>query len=140
MGATVLINTWRCSRAQLFTNLRYTPKGFEPVGLVNNGELLVGASSIPGRTKGFVEWIRLRGANANFSRTGGVGPTATFAGHDGQRAGLMPTFVPIADRPGRSPTCSRTIDLRLGPGDQCAAAVQAGMLHASHHIEKRPES
>src|SRR5436190_316959 len=82
-GATVLINHVALLAApSLFTNLRYeTEKDFEPVGLVNNAPmLLVGRKSIPGQgPKDFVEWIRLRGANANFAH-GGVGTNSHLCG------------------------------------------------------------
>jgi len=96
-GTTVLINHVALLAApSLFTNLRYdTVKDFEAVGLVNNAPmLLVGRKSIPGKSpKDFVEWIKSKGAGANFAH-GGIGTNSHLCGvMMGNVLGFKPTFA-----------------------------------------------
>jgi tripartite-type tricarboxylate transporter receptor subunit TctC len=117
----------------LFTNLRYdTEKDFEPVGLVNNAPmLLVGRKSIPGQTpKDFVEWIKLRGANANFAH-GGVGTNSHLCGvMMGNVLGFKPTFVAYrGSAPAITDLLAGQIDLLWDQVTNALPQVQAGMLH-----------
>ena len=133
-GATVLINHVALLAApSLFTNLRYdTEKDFEPVGLVNNAPmLLVGRKSIPGQgPKDFVEWIRLRGANANFAH-GGVGTNSHLCGvMMGNVLGFRPTFVAYrGSAPAITDLLAGQIDLLWDQVTNALPQVQAGMLH-----------
>jgi tripartite-type tricarboxylate transporter receptor subunit TctC len=133
-GATVLINHVALLAApSLFTNLRYdTEKDFEPVGLVNNAPmLLVGRKSIPGQTpKDFVEWIKLRGANANFAH-GGVGTNSHLCGvMMGNVLGFKPTFVAYrGSAPAITDLLAGQIDLLWDQVTNALPQVQAGMLH-----------
>jgi len=133
-GATVLINHVALLAApSLFTNLRYdTEKDFEPVGLVNNAPmLLVGRKSIPGQVpKDFVEWIRLRGANANFAH-GGVGTNSHLCGvMMGNVLGFKPTFVAYrGSAPAIGDLLAGQIDLLWDQVTNALPQVQSGMLH-----------
>ena len=133
-GTTVLINHVALLAApSLFTNLRYdTEKDFEPVGLVNNAPmLLVGRKSIPGQTpKDFVEWIKLRGANANFAH-GGVGTNSHLCGvMMGNVLGFKPTFVAYrGSAPAITDLLAGQIDLLWDQVTNALPQVQAGMLH-----------
>src|SRR5258705_1915418 len=133
-GTTVLINPVALLAApSLFTNLRYdTEKDFEPVGLVNNAPmLLVGRKSIPGeRPKDFVEWIRLRGANANLAH-GGVGTNSHLCGvMMGNVLGFRPTFVAYrGSAPAITDLLAGQIDLLWDHVTNALPQVQAGKMH-----------
>jgi tripartite-type tricarboxylate transporter receptor subunit TctC len=133
-GATVLINHVALLAApSLFTNLRYdTVKDFEAVGLVNNAPmLLVGRKSIPGeRPKDFVEWIKSKGASANFAH-GGIGTNSHLCGvMMGNVLGFKPTFVAYrGSAPAIGDLLAGQIDLLWDQVTNALPQVESGSLH-----------
>ena len=133
-GTTVLINHVALLAApSLFTNLRYdTVKDFEAVGLVNNAPmLLVGRKSIPGeRPKDFVEWIKSKGAAANFAH-GGIGTNSHLCGvMMGNVLGFKPTFVAYrGSAPAIGDLLAGQIDLLWDQVTNALPQVESGTLH-----------
>jgi tripartite-type tricarboxylate transporter receptor subunit TctC len=145
-GTTVLINHVALLAApSLFINLRYdTVKDFEAVGLVNNAPmLLVGRKSIPGeRPKDFVEWIKSKGASANFAH-GGIGTNSHLCGvMMGNVLGFKPTFVAYrGSAPAIGDLLAGQIDLLWDQVTNALPQVESGMLHgiAITSTERLPE-
>ena len=133
-GSTVLINHVALLAApSLFNNLRYdTQTAFVPVGLVNNAPmLLVGRKSIPGAgPKEYVEWIRTKGAEANFAH-GGIGTNSHLcAVMMGDVLGFRPTFVAYrGSAPAIADLLGGQIDLLWDQVTNAITQVQAGTLH-----------
>jgi tripartite-type tricarboxylate transporter receptor subunit TctC len=133
-GATVLINHVALLAApSLFTNLRYdTVTSFDAVGLVNNAPmLLVGRKSIPGDApRQYVDWIKSKGAQANFAH-GGVGTNSHLCGvMMGNVLGFKPTFVAYrGSAPAITDLLAGQIDLLWDQVTNAIQQVQSGMLH-----------
>jgi len=133
-GATVLINHVALLAApSLFTNLRYdTVTSFDAVGLVNNAPmLLVGRKSIPGDApKQYIDWIKSKGAQANFAH-GGVGTNSHLCGvMMGNVLGFKPTFVAYrGSAPAITDLLAGQIDLLWDQVTNAIQQVQSGMLH-----------
>jgi tripartite-type tricarboxylate transporter receptor subunit TctC len=145
-GTTVLINHVALLAApSLFINLRYdTVKDFEAVGLVNNAPmLLVGRKSIPGQApKDFVEWIKSKGASANFAH-GGIGTNSHLCGvMMGNVLGFKPTFVAYrGSAPAIGDLLAGQIDLLWDQVTNALPQVESGTLHgiAITSTERLPE-
>ena len=145
-GTTVLINHVALLAApSLFTNLRYdTVKDFEAVGLVNNAPmLLIGRKSIPGTSpKDFVDWIKTKGAAANFAH-GGIGTNSHLCGvMMGNVLGFKPTFAAYrGSNPAITDLLAGQIDLLWDQVTNALPQVEAGMLHgiAITSTERLPE-
>ena len=133
-GATVLINHVALLAApSLFTNLRYdTVTSFDAVGLVNNAPmLLVGRKSIPGDApKQYIDWIKSKGAQANFAH-GGVGTNSHLCGvMMGNVLGFKPTFVAYrGSAPAITDLLAGQIDLLWDQVTNAIQQVQGGTLH-----------
>jgi tripartite-type tricarboxylate transporter receptor subunit TctC len=133
-GATVLINHVALLAApSLFTNLRYdTVASFDAVGLVNNAPmLLVGRKSIPGDApKQYIDWIKSKGAQANFAH-GGVGTNSHLCGvMMGNVLGFKPTFVAYrGSAPAITDLLAGQIDLLWDQVTNAIQQVQGGTLH-----------
>ena len=105
---------------------------FAPVGLVNNAPmLLIGRKSIPGAgPKDYVEWIRTKGAQANFAH-GGIGTNSHLcAVMMGDVLGFRPTFVAYrGSAPAITDLLGGQIDLLWDQVTNAITQVQAGSLH-----------
>ena len=105
--------------------------------------LLVGRKSIPGQApKDFVEWIKSKGAGANFAH-GGIGTNSHLCGvMMGNVLGFKPTFAAYrGSNPAITDLLAGQIDLLWDQVTNALPQVESGMLHgiAITSTERLPE-